>query len=304
MYSLGGGSARASAVNYDGEKVVGVITAGSTPEVVISDPDSRVIIKASSDGNIHVIDRSRMHGFFFGAPHQMAVPRITRTALGVRIDRASSQSGFTVFGDTTQRLEVDVPMDANVDIQQSSGDEVAGIHGTLRVRSQSGHIALADLQGTVDAQSNDGYIEAKNVTAPEITLNTNSGHLGLYDVQTGKLVATTDDGHVTVQRLQVTGDAASATIHTNDGTVDFGAKLAPTGHYSIGTNDGRINVGIPELHTLAIHARTGDGTIRIDGTRQGSGEGGTSYDSGSELAGSLTLATDSGRITITSMGVN
>ena len=43
-------------------KTVATIDAGQTPHVVISDPESRVYVNVSTDGQVHVKDNTSIHG--------------------------------------------------------------------------------------------------------------------------------------------------------------------------------------------------------------------------------------------------
>jgi hypothetical protein len=262
-------------------KALAPIEAGASPHVVIDDSRSRVDVGISSDGLVHVRDLTEMHGAIFSsAPYPQL--RATRTLDGVRIERAPAQRlSFDIFGSSREEIEVMVPAAARLEIARCSGANVSGITGGVSVRSQDGHIKLADVQGTVEAQSDDGYLDARNVRADRLAMTTMDGHLALYDVSAASLTATTRDGHIEGGGLALVGAQPQATIHTDDGSIRLG--LAPNAD-------------------LTIDASTGDGSIRLDGAsanRDNSSRRTIRLGSG---AGKLTLGTGDGSIHILTNG--
>ncbi|GAC1389175.1 MAG: hypothetical protein NVSMB31_04750 [Vulcanimicrobiaceae bacterium] len=304
IYALSGAAPRATAVNIGADRVIGVMNAGDAPHVVVSDPDSRVVLLASSDGRVHVIDRSEIHGFVIHGPKEYPIPRMTRTADGLRIERASRGSWLGVIGESNPRIEVDVPAHAIIDVEKSSGINATGMHGSLYVRSQDGSINLHDVRGVVDAQTDDGHIDAIDVQSAKISLISSSGHLKLDNVTTQNLNATTRDGHITARNMHVDAPGSTVTLHTGDGPVEFYGNAAPDGTYDLSTSDGHIRLDVPELGAYTIHARTQDGSIRVDGHRTRDQDDTAHYDVTGSGAGKFNLATQSGSITINTTGVH
>ena len=148
------------------------------------------------------------------------------------------------FGDTEQNIEVDVPANARVEIQKSSGATVAGLRAGISVQSQDGHIALSDVQGIVDAHSADGYINASNVKGDTLTLVSADGHVSLTDVTAQQLTARSNDGRVEATNLTIAGTQPQATLHSDDGSVHVRGSFAPSGTYEVSSNDGRIELGV------------------------------------------------------------
>ncbi|GAC1652601.1 MAG: hypothetical protein NVS9B12_02100 [Vulcanimicrobiaceae bacterium] len=279
VYFLGGAPTHAASVNIGGERIVEVLDAGSAPRVVVDDPDSRVVLTPSSDGRVHVTDRSALHGWMFGEPKAIAPVRVTRTADGVKIERASYSNTFMIFGSSTARIEIALPVQSAVEVKESSGTDATGLLGGAQIRSQDGHLTLRDLGGTIDAQTDDGHIDAIGIHSPSVLLNSKDGHIELRDVVTPALTA-----------------------HTDDGRIEFLGALAENGTYDLRSGDGHISVQSPGIKALTIHALTQDGSIRIDGRRIG-GEGDGKYDAAGTASGKLSVQTQSGSITITTMGV-
>ncbi|HTX58446.1 MAG TPA: DUF4097 family beta strand repeat-containing protein [Verrucomicrobiae bacterium] len=242
---------------------------GPAPHVVVADPDSRVVVKPSTDGKLHVSDMSAMHGYVAG---DSSVPklRVTRTADGARIERAASGDEWghwTIgFSMTERQIEVDLPAASRVEIEKSSGADVTGIGGGVSVRSQDGSIALADLKGAVDAESADGAIAASNVTATSLSVSSADGRLTLRNVSAESLDASTSDGRIEASGLTIAGAHPRASLSTRDGSIELAASFAPGGSYDVNTADGRVALALAPGADLVVDASTADGSIDVDGT--------------------------------------
>lgn len=249
------------------------IAVGARPHVVIDDSESRAVVGVSSDGFVHVRDLTRMDGAILSSqpyPHLV----VTRTLDGVRIERPHvAHFSVALFGFSMQRIEVDVPQDARLEIARCSGADVDGVTGGVTVHSVDGHVTLTGLQGSVEARSDDGYVSATNVRGDRLALESMDGHLSLDDVAVASLSGTTRDGRITAKGLSVGSDA---TLTTGDGSVRV--NLAPNSNLTIdaSTRDGRIAVDGSSLddssaqRTIRVGAGTGrmqvstdDGSIHI-----------------------------------------
>lgn len=257
------------------------LAVGPAPHIVIDDAQSRVTVAASSDQLVHVRDLSEMHGAFFSNANYPQL-HVTRTLDGVRIERPSVQRlAFGIFGFSREAIEVMVPSGSRLEINRCSGANVSGIGGGVLVRSQDGHIEIADLQGSVDVSSDDGYIEARNVRADRLSMQTSDGHLALRDVAAASLSATTRDGRIETIDLDLLGHEPQAAFHTDDGSVRIALAPNPNLTLNASTSDGRIVVD-------GVSSRNDDGAQRT--VRLGSGEG------------KLTVGTGDGSIHIDTNG--
>lgn len=289
IYFLGGARVgasgfRADHVDLGGEREVSVLNAGATPHVVVRDPDSRVVITVSRDGRVHVIDQSRIRGLFFGGTPQLAQLHVTQSAGdGVLVERGPQPTHFAMFGGSVERVEVQVPAGALVDVQKSSGSDVSGLQADLRVRSQDGHIEVADIAGNLDLASDDGHIDLHNVRARHV-------------------LAVTSDGHITADAIRVEGTDATATLQTKDGPITVRGSVSPTGKYAVETGDGRITADLAGADGIAIDANATDGRIEVNGHRVRSSDDATPYHAAGSAGGSLELITHDGRITLTTSG--
>lgn len=242
IYVVGGRGASFAAGMHRSDFTAGAIApiaAGATPHVVVDDPDSRVHVEISSDQLVHVRDLTQMHGLIFSSGTYPKLV-VSRTPDGVRIERPHApMTAITLFGLSTQAIEVDVPQSAQLEIARCAGADIRGLTSAVNVHSVDGHVTLTDIQGPVDVRSDDGYLAATNVHGNRLALNSSDGHIALQDVAVGSLSAITRDGRIVAENLSVTQDA---TLQTDDGPVRV--QLAPNSNLTIdaSTRDGRILV--------------------------------------------------------------
>jgi len=245
VYAVGRNGATFAAGMHHSDFVpssIAPVAAGSAPHVVIDDGASRVAVSRSDDGLVHVNDLTQMRGAIFsGGPYPHL--RVTRTPDGVRIERPRAPDiSFFVFGFSVQKIEVQVPAGARVEIARCAGADVTGVAGGVSVHSTDGHVTLADLSGSVDVRSDDGYVKATNVRGDRLALESEDGHLALDDVAVASLQGTTRDGRIEAEGLSVSRDA------------------------SLQTSDGSVRVTLAPSADLTIDASTRDGNISVDGS--------------------------------------
>jgi hypothetical protein len=286
VYAVGGGGTTfASGVHHvDFAPVAQApVAAGATPHVVIDDAQSRVGVTASTDGLVHVRDLTEMRGAVFSGGSYPQL-RVSRTSDGVRIERpGSGHLSIDIFGFSNERIAVEVPAGARVEIARCSGADVSGVTGGVSVQSQDGHVTLADLEGDVDAHSSVGYVEATNVRGDRLAMDSDDGHLSLQNVAVGSLAATTHDGRITADGLNLVGASPSATMHTDDGSV---------------------RIHLPPSADVSINASTGDGSIVVDGvTQEGNDSAQRTIRLGAGTA-KMTVGTSDGSIHIYTNGAN
>lgn len=233
------------------------VAVGDRPHIVIDDPDSRVVVTASTDGQVHVTDATRIGGWGWGSRPQHL--QVHKTADGVTIERPAVSGRVIIFGFENSRTEVAVPAGATLEIAHSGGADVS------------------DLTGTINVHSDDGHISATNLKSGDVALTTADGRITLDNVDADKLAVSTQDGSIHASSLRVRQGSA----HTDDGSV---------------------TLAFADAGDLTLQARTGDGSIRINGARQGDsplrdyklGNGG----------GSLDVSTQDGSIRVTTNGAN
>ena len=254
------------------------ISAGESPHVVVDDANSRVHVAVSSDALVHVRDLTEMRGGVFSSAKYPQL-HVARTPDGVSIERPPAPDlSIALFGFSTQSIEVDLPAGAHLEIARCAGADVDGISGGVSVHSVDGHVTLTDLQGTVDARSDDGYLKATNVRGDRLAIESSDGRLTLQNVAVASLSATTRDGRIEAGDLNVSGDA---TLQTDDGSVRV--SLAPNAD-------------------LTIDASTRDGHVYVDGSSSDDGDGAHRTIRLGSGTGHLKLASADGSIHISTNG--
>jgi DUF4097 and DUF4098 domain-containing protein YvlB len=290
-------------------KPIAPVQAGETPHVTIDDSDSRVVVTASTDGLVHVTDLTDTHRAFFSGGSAIRQLAVARPADGVAISRPSSQSDnswgarFT-FGISRERIEVQLPPGARLDVSRCSGADVTGIGGGVTAHSQDGHITLTNLKGDVVASSDDGSITAQTIAGDNVTLHSGDGRITLKDVRATSLNATTSDGRIEASGIAVSGASPKATLHSDDGSIHIGGVFAPGGAYEVTTKDGSVSLALAPGADLTVDASTGDGRIVVDGASITNEEGDSVRHTirlGSG-AGNLRVSSDDGSIHIQTNG--
>lgn len=268
IYSVGGmrnafGSSMHH-LDYAAGPPVAPIAAGDAPRVSINDGDDRIVITPSTDGQVHVTDESFVRGWSWSSVPIKPL-NVSRTSDGVRIERASEDSSdWMIIGDARNRIAVQVPPAATIAIEDSSGADITGITGGTSVKSTDGHITLAGLRGNVDAKSTDSYVEADDVQGDSVSLQAD-GHVKVRATQANNFQAVTDDGHIDIAGLQLTGTQPRARIHTDSGPVKVAADFASGGSYEVSTNDDGVALTLAPGADLTVSATANDGNIVRDG---------------------------------------
>lgn len=194
------------------------LEAGTSPRVLVDDPESHVIVTTSDDGKVHVTDDSGAEGWYWGRASRPALA-VTRTGDGVSISRAAGQDrGFQFFGFSRRRIEIAVPAGSMLDVRRCSAADVTGLTGEVRIRSVDGHIA------------------ATNVRTERLSLATDDGSVSLRDVNATALDASTQDGSIRASGVQTSGGS----LHSEDGSISL--ALAANSNLAIHarTADGRV----------------------------------------------------------------
>jgi hypothetical protein len=147
-------------------------------------------------------------------------------------------------------------------------------NATLEI-THSGGADVSDLTGTISVHSDDGHITATNLRSGDVALTTADGRITLVNVNADKLAVSTSDGSIRASSLSV-----------RNGTARSG--------------DGSITLAFADAGNLALHAQTGDGSIRVNGLRQ-SDSSPLDYKLGNG-SGSLDVSTQDGSIRVTTNG--
>jgi hypothetical protein len=219
LYAIGfgrSGPAWAGMQHYDFVgKSIPALAAGNAPQVAIDDPESTVEVKTSNDGMVHVTDLTNVQGLRFPGDSGIPPLAVSHTADGVAISRPYHRR-FFLMGMSDERIQVEVPAASHLQIGHCEGADVTGITGGVYVRSQDGHIGLNDIQGSVDAHSDDGSIRTHGLALTgSNTLSTDDGRieLGFAPGADLNVEVSTDDGRITVNGNRVAHDSDADASH-------------------------------------------------------------------------------------------
>lgn len=228
------------------------ISAGDSPVVTIDDEDSYVIVSASTDGLVHVTDKTVVHGWIAGS-NRAQVLTASRTPDGVRIFRPP---GHFSIGATEDKVLVAVPPMSRVQIVRSDRCDISGIRNGASIHTSDGHITATDVSGNgFDFDSGDGRITISNISftgnGPHMHLRTADGSVrvsgvfsapGAYGIQTG-------DGRVDMTLLA--GSNVTVSASTNDGSIAIDGNRHAGSTVKTGNGDATMNI------------HTEDGSIHI-----------------------------------------
>jgi len=234
-------SSAAAAATRDWQKT---FTVSGRPEVEVTTNDGRIRVHTGPAGEVRAEVHYNSHSWGWTFPSREPDVDLHQEGNSVTVT-AREPSIFSFFGGSWMRLEIDVVVPADADLEVGSGDgsvRVEGpVSGRVTVHTGDGSIGVHGARGDVRLTSGDGAIEADDLD--------------------GSLYAHAGDGHV-----DVSGRFDRLDVHAGDGrvlaTVARGSKLADD--WRLGTQDGSLTVRIPRNLAAELDARTGDGSLHFD----------------------------------------
>ena len=183
--------------------------------------------------------------------HQAA----NRVELEVRVPSMSM-----AFGRRSVRVELQVPRALRAEIHTGDGRILAqGLEGEIHLSTSDGSIEAESVDGILEAKTGDGHIRASG-RWDRIDLRTDDGSIEAEARAGSKMTSGwqvhTEDGHVTL-RLPETF-AAELDAHTGGGKVTVDFPVTNSGSSEGSAVRGRLNGG-----GATLMVRTGDGPIRV-----------------------------------------
>lgn len=232
------------------------IDAGASPNVLIDDPNSRIDVGVSADGKVHVTDATVAEGWIWGE-NKRAPLQVARTGDGVAITRTGGSRLIVMFGYSDNRVEVQVPAGARLDVRRCSAAEISGLNGEVRVHSVDGHITATDVRTqNLTLASDDGRLTLNNVSAAALDASTKDGSIHADNLQTGGGTLQSGDGSITVGFAP--GVNLSVHARTGDGRLTFDGRRAQRGDDDASAGDYEVGSGGGSLQVT-----TQDGSIHI-----------------------------------------
>ncbi len=219
-------------------------TVSGRPQVSVRTNDGRIRVHTGAAGEVRAEVRFERRTWGFTSPSREPEVDLHQEGNAITVT-ALEPSVWSFFGGAWIRLEIDVVVPADADLEIESGDgsvRVQGpVAGRLSIRTSDGSIGVHAARGDVRLTTGDGGIDA--------------------DELDGSLYAHSGDGHV-----QISGRFDRLDVHAGDGHVDAtvarGSKLEES--WQLETQDGSLAVRIPRNLAAELDAHTGDGRIHFD----------------------------------------
>ena len=219
-------------------------TVAGRPTVTITTNDGHVHVRTGPAGTVRSEVRYDGRHWGWTSPHRLPDVDLHQAGNAITVS-AREPSVFTIFGGVWMKLDIDVVVPAECDLQIQTGDGPVTIEdpvvGQLGVRTGDGAIRVHGARGDLQLRAADGSITADSLD--------------------GSLSARTADG-----RVVISGRFDRLEVHTGDGRVDAtagrGSQLADG--WRIETQDGSLTLRIPTDLKAELDARTGDGRIHFD----------------------------------------
>ncbi|MDP9269194.1 MAG: DUF4097 domain-containing protein [Acidobacteriota bacterium] len=215
----------------------------------------------------------------------------------VEVDAAQSGNRIESRAHSTQRIsgdegrvdyEVTVPADVDVTIRGGSGAiHVERLRSDIQLESDSGNVDVRD--------AGNGHVHVRTVTGPVTLTNISNGHIEI----------TTVSGDIALK--SVTGPHLN--VNAGKGNTSYDGDFGSGGDYVITSNSGNIDVRVPANASIALKARSINGSVENDLPLQASAMhmnlGGSPADSKRTLMGtsnsgssSVELRSFSGKIRV------
>jgi hypothetical protein len=209
--------------------------------------------------------------------------RLERDPSSVRIYGRSDGIMSWLFGGPGVRVRVWVPREYSVDLRCTSGPirveeiqgsvrartadadvEVETVEGPVAVRTERGSVRVSDVHGPVDVRvGQEGSIDVRWVQG-DVEARTLVGSIRLSNVE-GRASLRTTEGELGLRELR-----GAAEAKTEDGPVFASFASDPQG--VIETRLGSVEVRLPEHQGVTLDARTGRGTLSLDGGLEAQGD--------------------------------
>jgi putative adhesin len=208
-----------------------------------------------------------------------AAPPIQQEGDTLRLRPPSSpeeQRAMTVAYDVT------VPRGTIVRSNSDSGETtIAGVSGRVTIRTESAAISVRDLGGETEVTTQSGAVDADSV-AGNLTVSTQSSRISARNLGAGLRVRTqsgavegTFRGQGTVDigtgssAIDLVGVNGALTASSNSGRIRVSGL--PSAPWQVTSGSGSFELDFDSNAKLTLDARSGSGSVRVDGsTLQGS----------------------------------
>lgn len=237
----------ANPTSSSGQAAAGTMTfqVGAHPLIEITGDSGSVNVHDSGAGVVIV----RTSGAGSGP---VATYRLSRGAQGHDLIAIATKSGVA-----NVNYDVTMPSSAQIHITINSGSIAVDGAAGATVASQSGSIAIYNVQGPVKARTISGDIAAYTVTG-QMVIETENGSI---TISGGKeqLKAITQNGDISVSASTLNGQSV---LQTNYGSIHFAGSIDSHGTYTMKTLSGDIDLMLPTSAAFQLAATTKSGSVQ------------------------------------------
>ena len=163
-------------------------------------------------------------------------------------------------------FELKVPRQCHLLLEADEGDiTVRQIEGEVQADSDEGNIVLENIShGEVSVETDEGEIDCRQLQLEDyrLQLSSDEGTVRASDVTARSLWAETDEGDLVLLRI----NAAGGKLNSDEGDIEFEAARFDEGTWNIVTDEGDVELFLPTDADTELALESDDGNIRSDFT--------------------------------------
>jgi Putative adhesin len=153
--------------------------------------------------------------------------------------------------------DITAPDTAQVQVEGDSGSmSINGISG-VTITTNSGNIAIDDVNGPTNVSTQSGDVVINNVKGQTVVRTVN-GSIKVNGI-TGQLKAVTQNGDITVQQAALSGQSV---LQTKFGSVNFTGDIDPNGTYTMETQSGNVDLTLPANAAFQLQTSINSGSVQ------------------------------------------
>lgn len=163
-------------------------------------------------------------------------------------------------------FELKVPRQCHLLLEADEGDiTVRQIEGEVQADSDEGNIVLENIShGEVSVETDEGEIDCRQLLLEgyRLQLSSDEGTIRASDVTARSLWAETDEGDLVLLRV----NAGGGKLNSDEGDIELEAARFNEGTWNIVTDEGEVELFLPTDADTEISLESDDGNIRSDFT--------------------------------------
>ncbi|MGH7599790.1 MAG: DUF4097 family beta strand repeat-containing protein, partial [bacterium] len=161
-------------------------------------------------------------------------------------------------------FELRVPRQCHLILESDEGDvTVRVIEGEVRIDSDEGNVEAENLShGDVSVQTDEGEVECRNLQLDDgrLSLGSDEGTIRASDVSAGSIWGETDEGGFVLLRI----NAGGGKLNSDEGDIELEATRFDEGTWNITADEGDVDFFIPANADAEVALESNSGSIRSD----------------------------------------